>query len=77
MGMSQPSMGMILVAVGLGLTVIGVLIWSGAFGWFGRLPGDFRFEGERSTVYVPLASMLVLSIVATLLLHVARRVLGG
>lgn len=70
-------MGMILVAVGLGLTVIGVLIWSGAFGWFGRLPGDFRFEGERSTVYVPLASMLVLSIVATLLLHVARRVLGG
>lgn len=74
--MSHSTMGLLLVGIGLALALVGLLVWSGALGWFGRLPGDLHFEGERTTVYIPLASMIVLSIVATLVLHILRRLLG-
>jgi di/tricarboxylate transporter len=57
-----------LILLGAGLIVAGLLVWSGGLSWFGRLPGDLRFEGERHRVYLPLVSMLVLSVVASLLL---------
>ena len=75
--MSQSTWGPVLVTVGLVLVGVGALVWVGALGWLGRLPGDLRFEGERTTVYIPLASMVVISIVATLVLSLVRRVLGS
>ena len=62
-----------LVAAGLVLVLVGGLVWTGALGFFGRLPGDFRYEGEHTRVYVPFVSMLVLSVVLSLLAAVARR----
>ena len=62
-----------LVVAGALLILVGVGLWTGALGWFGRLPGDIRFEGERSRVYVPLASMVVISVLFTLLVNVFRR----
>lgn len=41
--------------------------------WFGRLPGDIRIESERVTIYFPLTSMLILSLLLTLLLHFFKR----
>jgi hypothetical protein len=37
------------------------------------LPGDIRIERDTVRVYVPIVSMLVLSVVLTLLLNLARR----
>ena len=52
------------------LTIIGVLIFSRRrLKWFGRLPGDIRYEGQRTRVYAPLASMLLLSLVLSLVLY--------
>lgn len=65
--------GLAIVAVGAVLVVVGLLMASGALGWFGRLPGDIRIEGERTRVYVPFTSMLLLSIVLTVLLALLRR----
>ena len=65
--------GLMLVAAGLVLTLVGALVWSGALEFFGRLPGDFRYKGEHTRVYVPLVSMLVVSVVLSLLAAVARR----
>jgi hypothetical protein len=65
--------GLVIVALGMVAVVFGLLVWAGAFRWFGRLPGDLRYEGERTRVYVPLASMLVLSVVASLALWLAGR----
>ena len=62
-----------LVLAGLVLVVIGLLVYSGALSWFGRLPGDLRWEGEQSRVYFPLASMLLLSVLLSLLAFVLRR----
>jgi di/tricarboxylate transporter len=67
--------GLVLVLIGLGIVVVGLLAWSGALSWFGRLPGDIRVEGERSRVYVPLVSMLVVSVVLTVIVNVIGRFL--
>ncbi len=65
--------GLWLAGVGAALVALGLLIWSGALGWFGRLPGDIRIERETVRIYVPLVSMLLVSAALTLLLNVIRR----
>ena len=58
----------ILLAV-LFLLLVGAFWFSRKFAWFGRLPGDIRYEGRRTRVYAPLASMLLLSLVLSLLMY--------
>ena len=72
--MSAPaSPGPLLVALGIGLVVVGLLVWSGALSWFGRLPGDVRIERESVRLYFPVVSMLVVSVALSLLLYLIRR----
>jgi hypothetical protein len=67
------SPGPVLVAIGLGLVLVGLLVWSGAPAWFGRLPGDIRIERDSVRVYIPVVSMLLVSAVLSLLLYLLRR----
>ncbi|HJQ98786.1 MAG TPA: DUF2905 domain-containing protein [Candidatus Polarisedimenticolaceae bacterium] len=69
------SPGAILIVAGLTLSVIGALVWLGAFRWFGRLPGDLRIERPGVTVFIPLASMFVISVLLSLGAAVARAIL--
>ena len=66
---------LLLVGAGLLLTLVGLLAWFGLLGWFGRLPGDVRIERESFRLYVPLASMLVVSVGVTVVLWIVRRFL--
>ncbi|QXD16940.1 DUF2905 domain-containing protein [Rhodocaloribacter litoris] len=67
------STGLILILIGLGLALVGLLVWTGAFSWFGRLPGDLRIERPNVRVYVPITSMLLLSLLLSALLYLIRR----
>jgi hypothetical protein len=69
------SPGPLLVALGVGLVVVGLLVWSGALSWFGRLPGDVRIERESVHIYFPVVSMLAVSAALSLLLYLLRRFL--
>jgi len=71
--MDARTLGLLIVGLGLAIAVVGVLVAVGAFGWFGRLPGDLRFEGERTSVLVPITSMILVSLVLTLLLNLILR----
>lgn len=71
--MEPRSLGLLLMSAGAAIALVGVLIYFGGFSWFGRLPGDIRYEGEGTRVYVPITSMLVLSAVLTLLVNLWRR----
>ncbi|HET9947681.1 MAG TPA: DUF2905 domain-containing protein [Longimicrobiales bacterium] len=73
MNADGPQLGPLLVTLGVILVVVGLLAWGGWLGWFGRLPGDLRFEGERSRLYVPITSMVLVSVLLTLLLNLIRR----
>lgn len=65
--------GMLVIGAGVCLIVLGLLIYAGGFSWFGRLPGDFRYEGERTQIYVPIVSMLLVSLVLSLIFYLLRR----
>lgn len=52
----------------------GLLIFSRKLSWFGRLPGDLRYEGRRTRVYAPLVSMLLLSLVFSLVMYILSMV---
>ena len=67
------SVGLIVVVGGVLIVVVGLLIYAGALSWFGRLPGDIRYERGNVRVYVPIVSMLLLSVALTLLFTLVRR----
>jgi len=62
-----------IVMTGVALVLVGLAVWSGALGWFGRLPGDIRIERDSMRIYIPLASMLVISVVLSLLMYLLNR----
>ncbi len=67
------SIGWALILGGLALVVLGLLVWSGALAWFGRLPGDLRIERPHSRIYIPITSMILVSIALSVLLNLLRR----
>jgi hypothetical protein len=69
----SPELGRILLVVGLVLVLIGGLAAVGVRLPFGRLPGDIAIEGERGGIYIPIVSMIVISVVLTILLNLFIR----
>ncbi len=69
--------GLWLVAGGICLIVVGLLVVSGGFNWFGNLPGDIHYEGKRVQVYIPFVSMLLVSVALSLIFYLIRKFLGG
>ena len=70
--MSESS-GRIMVLAGVAIVFVGLLVWSGALRWFGRLPGDIRIERDSVHVYIPLVSMLLVSVVLSLIMYLVSR----
>jgi len=68
-----PEIGRILLIVGIGLVVVGGLAALGVRLPFGRLPGDIAIEGERGGVYIPIVTMIVISVVLTILANLFPR----
>ena len=71
--MPDRSLGALIILAGLALVVVGALIWTGALSWFGRVPGDIRIDRPGMRVYVPITSMIILSVVLTIVLSLIRR----
>jgi len=72
------NLGRLLVFLGLGLAAVGALLWglSRTRLPIGQLPGDFRFEFSNVPCFVPLATMLVVSLLLTLVFNVIIRFLN-
>jgi hypothetical protein len=68
-----PDVGRLLLIVGVVLVVIGGLAVLGVRLPFGRLPGDIAIEGERGGFYFPIATMIVISLVLTVLANLFFR----
>ena len=65
--------GMLIVVIGLVVAAFGLLVMSGALDWFGRLPGDIRIERGNTRVYIPITSMILVSLVLTVVVNVIVR----
>ena len=69
----ERGIGPLLVVLGVGIVVLGLLVWSGALSWFGRLPGDLRVDSGSSRVFIPITSMIVVSVVLTVIVNLVVR----
>jgi hypothetical protein len=68
-------LGKLLIVLGVALVGAGVLVM--LLGRMhlplGRLPGDFLYRGKNTTVYFPLMTSVVVSVVLSILLYVVGR----
>jgi hypothetical protein len=68
-------MGRWIIIAGVCLVIVGLIVqfapWM--FNWFGRLPGDIRIEKEHTKVFIPITSMLVISLILTVLINLFKR----
>lgn len=67
----------ILLSLGVIFLLAGGLLYAAArFNLpFGRLPGDIRIQSGNYSLYIPLATSIILSIVVTVLLNIIFRLL--
>ena len=68
-------MGKILIVVGLAVVVAGLIIQFApqAFSWFGKLPGDIRYEKGNMKFFFPITTMILLSVGISLLVKLFGR----
>lgn len=69
-------MGRLLVIIGLVITGSGVLILVAIrfFPWLGNLPGDISYQSGSTKVFIPITTMILVSVLATILLNVILRI---
>ncbi|MDP6684337.1 MAG: DUF2905 domain-containing protein [Candidatus Marinimicrobia bacterium] len=63
------------ITTGIIFVLIGVIMHTapGLINWFGRLPGDIRIESGQTNIFVPITSMVLISIVLTVLINLLKR----
>jgi hypothetical protein len=67
-------MGKMLIVAGLAIAAAGVLLtFAGKVPWLGRLPGDIYIKRENFSVYVPLATCIIISAIVSLILWLIRK----
>jgi hypothetical protein len=66
-------LGRIILLIGIVMVVVGGLAAVGVKLPLGRLPGDIAIEGERGGIYIPLGTMIVVSLLLTLIFNVFFR----
>ncbi len=72
--MQYDQLGRMLVVVGAVVLVLGLLfVVMGRNNFLGRLPGDINFSSGNFTCVAPIATMLLLSVVLTIILNIVLR----
>jgi hypothetical protein len=67
-------LGRLLVVFGVLIVLVGlVLMLVGRVSWLGRLPGDIVVQRGNWTVYFPLATSILISVVLSLVLYLIGR----
>jgi hypothetical protein len=67
------SIAYLFFAVGAVALLIGLLVLGGLLKWFGHLPGDLHYSSGNVRVYLPVASMLLISVLLSVVLAIVRR----
>jgi hypothetical protein len=70
-------LGKVFIGIGLAVTVVGVLVLladrvpglSHLFGWIGKLPGDISIKRDNFSLFFPLGTSILLSVLLSLVLY--------
>jgi len=68
--------GKMLIAVGMLIAVVGAVVWLlGRTNLpIGRLPGDLLYRGKHTTLYFPLMTSIVVSVVLSLVFYLIGKI---
>lgn len=63
------------IVAGIILILVGAILHfaPGILNWFGKLPGDINIRSEGSRVFIPITSMIIVSVVLTIVLNLFNR----
>ena len=64
-------MAKVLIAVGLFLVALGALwlVFPKALSWFGKLPGDINSVNGTTRIFIPIVSILFVSVGLTIIVN--------
>ncbi len=66
-------LGRIFIGLGIFLIIIGVVfLLNGKISWLGRLPGDIYIKKEGFTLFIPITTSLLISLILSLLFRIFR-----
>lgn len=65
--------GKLLMLGGAAFFVVGAIFFVGAKFGLGRLPGDIAFSRGNTSVFIPIVSCLVISVVLTVVVNLVLR----
>lgn len=68
-------MGKWLIIAGAVLVVVGALLQfaPSTLGWFGKLPGDIDYRSGNTRVFIPITSMILISVVLSVIVNLLRK----
>jgi len=67
-------LGKTLIYLGIVLAIVGaIIVLAGKLPWLGHLPGDITIERDRFSIYFPLATCILISVIVSLVLYFFRR----
>ncbi len=70
----MPSIGKMLVVIGIVLIVLGLASMYGPkIPWLGKLPGDISIKKDNFTFYFPIATSIIISIILSILFSIFRK----
>ena len=75
--MNFDDLGKWVVVAGIALIFVGGLMWLlGRIPFFGNLPGDIRIQTQNVSCFIPIVSMIIVSVVATIILNIIIRIVN-
>jgi cytochrome b subunit of formate dehydrogenase len=68
-------LGKILIISGIILIVSGLIIYfaGSKLSWLGHLPGDINISKDNVRIFIPITTMILLSVVISFILYLIRK----
>ena len=68
--------GRMLLSLGAVILITGAVFLVGGrlFPWLGHVPGDIRYESKNVKIFIPITTMILISVVGTIVLNILVRI---
>ena len=67
--------GKVIMLIGLAVVVAGLIVWllGDKLRFLGRLPGDIRYESGNTRVFIPITTMIIISMIGSLIFWLIQK----